>query len=305
MNNYFESILMDAVMRLEGYYPNDMYNRKGFWGIYPFMTENNSGYINNFNLENKSLLTVGSSGGQVINASLVNCRDITVVDICPFTKFYFYLNMAAIITLDYNSYISFFCYRNFPEVFKYNKNVFNLDSFNKLKPTLRLLDYESYLFWDELFSNYPGEKIRKMMFEYDEDKLSILKETNLFLKNETYFDMAKTALKKVSPKFIIDDIWKVELNRNFDNIWLSNIGTRYQLNDFKVLVDKMYSYLNENGKMLVSYLYNFAKNTKYVDGWLEIYDLDIAFKVFNNYDLELISFKGIKDFIFDSNLFND
>ena len=38
--------------------------------IYPFTTENINGYINNFNLYDSSLLTVGSSGAQVINAIL-------------------------------------------------------------------------------------------------------------------------------------------------------------------------------------------------------------------------------------------
>ena len=36
--------------------------------IYKFTTENISGYIKEFDFKNKSLLTVGSSGDQVINA---------------------------------------------------------------------------------------------------------------------------------------------------------------------------------------------------------------------------------------------
>ena len=63
-----------------------------------------------FDLKDKSLLTVGSSGDQVINASLKNCKDITVLDINPFTKYYFNLKKAAILTLKYEEFCKFFCY---------------------------------------------------------------------------------------------------------------------------------------------------------------------------------------------------
>lgn len=49
-----------------------------FINIYPFTTENIAGYINEFELKDKSLLTVGSSGDQVINAALYDCQDITL-----------------------------------------------------------------------------------------------------------------------------------------------------------------------------------------------------------------------------------
>ena len=54
--------------------------------IYPFTTENISGYINNFNLIDKWLLIVGSYGDQVINAILHGCEDITLLDKNPYSK---------------------------------------------------------------------------------------------------------------------------------------------------------------------------------------------------------------------------
>ena len=78
MNNYFESVLTNAILRCEGKYTYDDECRQGFSRIYPFTTENISGYIDKFDLGNKSLLTVVSSVDQVINASLFNCTDQTV-----------------------------------------------------------------------------------------------------------------------------------------------------------------------------------------------------------------------------------
>ena len=55
-----------------------------FSKIYPFTTENISGYINYFDFQNKSLLTVGSSFDQVLNAYMCGVRDITLYDINPY-----------------------------------------------------------------------------------------------------------------------------------------------------------------------------------------------------------------------------
>lgn len=53
MDNYFESILLEAILRCNGHYIDK--SRNGFSRLYPFTTENIFGYIKNFNLENSSL----------------------------------------------------------------------------------------------------------------------------------------------------------------------------------------------------------------------------------------------------------
>lgn len=69
MNN-FSKVECNAINKCESYYIEEDKKLKGFSKLYPFTTENIAGYIDNFNLKNKSLLTVGSSGDQVINAAL-------------------------------------------------------------------------------------------------------------------------------------------------------------------------------------------------------------------------------------------
>ena len=58
---------------------NFCYNSE-FSRIYSFATENVSGYIDHFDFNNKSLLTVGSSGDQILNAFYNGARDITLFD---------------------------------------------------------------------------------------------------------------------------------------------------------------------------------------------------------------------------------
>ena len=173
-----------------------------FSWIYPFTTENINGYIDKFDLKNKSLLTVGSSGDQVINAVLKDCKDITILDINPFTKFYFYLKKAALLTLNYKEFAKFFCYQDYPKVFKLNYEAFNLNSYKKIKSILNELDKESFIFWDTLFNNCKSIDIRKNLFEHDEDRFTMLKDMNLYLKNENMFSKSKIKIENINPIYL-------------------------------------------------------------------------------------------------------
>ncbi|MBQ9072426.1 MAG: DUF3419 family protein [Bacilli bacterium] len=276
-----------------------------FSWIYPFTTENINGYINMFDLENKSLLTIGSSGDQVINASLKNCKDITVLDINPFTKFYFYLKKAALLTLDYKEFAKFFCYEDYPKVFKLNSETFSLDSYKTFKSNLKELDLESFIFWDTLFNNCKSIDIRKNLFEHDEERLSVVKEMNLYLKDEDMFNKSKIKIKNINPKFIIGNIFTAKLERKYDNIFLSNLGTYCSVETLKVLIDKLSLNLNEDGKMLMCYLYRTTMNTKYRDEWDPIYDLDKTFEVLGDYITSFESFQGVQGLKFEDENMKD
>ena len=298
----FSKVERDIIMQCDGMILSDN-NRFKF--IYPFATENIDGYINHFNLKNKSLLTTGSSADQAINACFYGCNDITVVDINPYTKFYYYLKRAAIMTLNYDEFLEFFRYKNFPSTFKDNNKVFNSESFDKLKDTLRLLDYESYLIWDELFQTYPKKKIRDRLFEMDEGNNDEIICSNTYLKDEKSYLKIRDIIKKLNIKFIIGDLSKISGAKTYDNIWLSNIGTYYTIDDFKIIFDNIKDNLNNNGKMLVCYLYKTKRNTKYIDDWGPIYNLDETFKVFKDYNLDIINFIGTTGIKFKDNDIKD
>lgn len=298
MNNYFESILRDAVFKCEGYYVNDDINKRGFSRIYPFTTENISGYIEKFDLCGKSLLTVGSSLDQVINASLFGCKDQTIIDICPYTKYYFYLKKAAIIIFTYDEYFDFFCYDDYPRFCKKNKLVFDKNKYMKLKDILRLLDFESFLFWDELFSQFNSITIRENLFSNDEDRDIVLKTTNLYMRDKFYFDNVKKSIRDINPKFMIGDIFDIEINSVYDNIFLSNIGKYHDLEYFKLLIDKMVNNLNDNGKMLICYLYNTTIDSKYREEYADIYNLKKVYSLLGSYITSMETFCGVKGILF-------
>ena len=277
---------------------------KFFW-IYPFTTENINGYIDMFDLKDKTLLTTGSSGDQAINAILKDCKDITVIDVNPFTKYYFNLKKAALLTLDYEEFCRFFCYIDYPNVFKYNNEAFNYESYIRLKELLKELDEESFLFWDTLFDVCKANDVRKKLFEHDEERLSVVKGMNLYLKDEDMFNKSKIKIKNINPKFIKGDIFKTKLERNYDNIFLSNIGTYHSLEDNKLLLDKLINNLNDNGKMLMCYLYKTVRDTKYREEWDPIYNLDKTFEVLENYITYFESFQGTQGLRFEDENMKD
>lgn len=278
-----------AILRCEGHtIPS---NPGKFFFIYPFTTENITGYINHFDLKNKSLLTVGSSSDQAINAILNDCTNITLIDINPFIKEYFYLKKVAIEELSYNEFLEFFCYIDYPVTFKENKKAFQKDIYLKLVKRLRLEDYESYLFWDELFQTYSGERIRRKLFSTDESKVRVLKEQTEYLSNEEKYLLLKSKIKNTYPQFIIGDITKLNLNDTYDNIFLSNIADYIGIEKTKELFNKLLSNLNINGKILISYLFDTKKDTPYQPQWHEVYNIEKFLKKLPE-DIEFINFLG-------------
>ena len=119
--------------------------------LYPFTTENINAYLNKFDLKDKSLFTVGSSSDQALNAILCGCNDITLYDVCPFTKVYYYLKMAAIKTLSREEYLKFFCHKYYIKYIFNNIHTFDKNTFSKISESLKDINEEAYYFWSELF----------------------------------------------------------------------------------------------------------------------------------------------------------
>lgn len=301
MTNNLEQDLYNAKLKCDGIYSRELNKCGIFDRIYPFTTENIAGYINLFDLDNKSLLTVGSSGDQVINASLFNCKDQTVIDINPFTKYYFYLKKAAIISLTYQEFLDFFLYRNYPKFCHNNKQVFDREIFNKLKKILKFEDYDSFYFWNELLTSYDTELPRRELFSDDEDRDIVLKKINLYMQNSTYFEKTKTSIREVNPMFICDGIMKVNLNRNYDNIFLSNLGLYFGIDKLKILIEKLYPYANE--LILLCYLYQTEEHDEYNSNWSEIYDLNKLKHTLKDYITSFNTFCGVKGILFEDESF--
>ena len=279
--------ILNAIELVEGHIAKNEFDR-----TYPFTTENISGYIDLFDLKDKSLLTVGSSGDQAINAFFKGATDVTIFDINPFFKYYYFLKVAALNCLEKEEFLDFLKHYGRPTTFKRNYKAFNIESYNKLKSELRILDYESYLFWDEFFYSYNPIDVRLNLFNDDEERTEVEREFNLYLRDDDSYKLTRDILQKNVPTFINGDIKNINIDRKFDNIWLSNLARIfYKYKDIKKAVDDTYNLLNDNGMLLVSYLYNYREHEKYKNDWYRIYNYKRVLKMLEDYNV------GIEDFL--------
>ena len=84
--------------------------------------------------------------------------------------------------------------------------MFSRNTFNKIKSTLRLFDYESFLFFDELFSLYDGELIRRRLFD-DEDRCLVIKGFNSYLSDEDSYNKLKNIIKKIYFRYVEGNVF--------------------------------------------------------------------------------------------------
>ena len=267
-----------------------------FSRIYSFTTENVSDYMKYFDFHNKSLLTVGSSGDQVLNSFFCGARDITLFDINPFAKYYIYLKIAGIFSFTYEEFQLFF-FKHFDSPFKDNKCMFSKELFNKIKDNLRVLDYESYLFFDELFS----------LFDDDEDRKVVIKGFNNFLKDEESYNKMKSIIKKIYFNYINGDIFKDDISGRFDNIFLSNLCSVVEIDKLKDLLIKIDSNnLNKFGSILIGYLWDTKfEDDMFKDDWKEIYKIPIVKDKLSSFITEYYNVFGGRDILFEDNRKND
>lgn len=233
---------------------------KSFSKIYPFATENISEYIGFFDLDGKSLLTVGSSGDQAINAILNGAKEVTEIDIQPFAKYYYYLKMASILCFDMQDFINFMKFFNFFDKMhqEQGNNCFSKEKFDRVKDTLKVLNGESYEFWNNLFIMFDSITIRKGLF-YSDNRTAVLKKCNVYLSDSTCYEEARKRIQIVEPKFIHQDVVDCNLPEKFDNIWLSNVAGYLNPKRKTLLFNKIADNLNPDGQLLMEYLYMYKK----------------------------------------------
>ena len=294
--NYFEETLYKASSTCDGSF---RYISE-FSKIYPFTTENIAGYIDYFDFDDKSLLTVGSSGDQILNAFYNGARDITLFDINEYAKYYVYLKIAAILSLSYKEFKAFF-FRHGLTPFVRNHHMFSPELYEKIKGNLRLLDYESFLFFDELFSLYEPTKIRERMFDDDEDRNVVIKGMNKYLQDEESYNKLQAIIRKISFRYINGNIFEEDVNGKYDNIFLSNLCTIANLEQLKSLLQKLdRNNLNSGGSIQLGYLWNASFDSEeYKADWKEIYKMPIAKDYLKDFITEAHQIPGPRDILWD------
>ena len=228
--------------------------------IYQNTTENVKEYMKYFEKNGDSTLVPVASGDQLIEAILCGYNDISCFDINRLAKYYVKLKLVAISVFSEKDYIKFMY-----------EDMFNSSMFNYLK---RYLDNDTREFWDTLFSMFGREKIISLLFRrliatnnshsgIDFSRYCANNYTSLF--DDDNYKVLQDKLDDVSIDFIDSDITDLpsRLDKKYDFINLTNIYQYYNQDVFsgndRVYCDAVNELvdnnLNNNGMVLVSYLY--------------------------------------------------
>lgn len=217
--------------------------------IYKFTTENIKEYFKYFNFNNKSILTVCSSGDHAINAYIKGCNNIDLFDINKITEYYLNYKIAAIKSLSYKQF--------FNGNFIYTKDLYTI--------IRNSLNHDTKFYWDNLYK-YHYDQINSSMFFMSESN----PEYNYYYDYKT-FDSLKNNINEFNyNEFYGTNIINIMkyTNKKYDYILLSNISNyiaySYPKETYKLynnlIINKMSQLLNDDGLIVLAYLYDYSKN---------------------------------------------
>lgn len=214
--------------------------------------------FNGLDLKNKSVLTVGSSGDQALNAILKGCKNVTIIDANIYTEPFVEYKLALIKTFDFKTFNDLFIK---PRAF--NWKVYAKISHN-LSPKTRqfwdslMLDLTSNAEWGEFTEK---DITSKMLMIDHSDRHSV------FYKDEKMYNLLQSMLNDKNTKinFVNAEFQEFPnvLQEKYDLIYLSNIYDYYRKNEvaFIKVVNELYkNNTKPKGKIFANY--DFDGHTK-------------------------------------------
>ena len=203
--------------------------------VYYNTNENLKGYITN--LEDKRVLTVSSSGDQLLNILGSGSLKVDTFDINRYSPLIQNLKLYSIKYLDNCSSINF--------LERLNKKIYL--KFNNYLPKLE------NQFFDCLFE-YKLEDIYDKLFYYSLDNNKV--NNNYF--NINILNSIRNNIDLLEHNHFICDIYNLHnyIDNKYDAIYLSNISHYARdIDKFLDYINYLRSYLNDNGKIYYGYLY--------------------------------------------------
>lgn len=232
---------------------------KSFDQIYSMTNEHLYRMYKNMDVKNKDVLTVGSSGDQILYAILFGAKNITCFDINPFVKYFYDYKVAAIKAFDYDKFCDIARFNiSKQEDTNWQRELLSAAVYKKVSC---FLPDDSKYFWDNIFLD--TNSVHAVFAEHP----AYLPET--YYKNKGIYQRLRNLLIKnnYSVRFVVGDITnifdKIGIEKKYDVILLSNIFDYFDRNNqlrrtrpFYRLVKKYEQILKPNGKIQVDYIYS-------------------------------------------------
>ena len=198
-------------------------------------------------LENKKkVLCVIGSGDQVLNALLSEPEKIDAFDISIFPRYFLELKIAAIKTLTREEYISFFI-----DDIDHRREEYYDDLF--FEKIAKELGEEERKFWQYLFDYNDWYDIyNSTLFSSEPVIKSYALTQNKYLREEEYYKL-REILKNTKIRYINSDILNLEIDEEYDLIYLSNIVQYVDKHAYKSKVEDFASKIKG---IIVTYLFS-------------------------------------------------
>lgn len=204
-----------------------------YCSIFTFATENLDSYLRELNVKNTKVLTVTSSGDQLINLALLGANNIDCFDINRLCYYYTKLKLTGLMFLDYEDFMAYFAYcddsifiSNTLYALDINDQFFNYNIYNriseKLEPGVKI-------FFDALYAeyHYDGIRIARSPLFNNVSLASAMYNNTYLVSPENYYQARENIEKLIANKrinFYNLDIFELHtLEQKYDIVLLSNI----------------------------------------------------------------------------------
>ncbi len=207
--------------------------------LYSCSTEITEDYLSDFDFKGKRVITVGSSGDQVLTFAFLGSKDITLMDANPLTPFFVNLKIAALKTLTREEFINFFKQDS-------DHNFMNMQLYGKIRSEL---DETTKVFWDKLYD----DEIQDSIFHF----YSGVNESSIppYLTSDEKYEELRSKIDDVKLSFHNSDIstFHEYAESEYEFIDLSNIYTYVSKEKYWKSVENLYQHLSPNGYMKLHY----------------------------------------------------
>lgn len=247
--------------------------------MYTFTTENLASYLNKFDINGKSILTVTASGDQLINLALLGASSVDNFDSCKNAYYMTKLKIAALKSLTYEEFLLYFSYCEEQEIDHLgiipieqpvNENPRFL-SYNLYLKIRNYLENDVIYYFDYLYNeyNFSGEKLGNSSLFYKNSMKNAIANNNYLFSADNYYE-ARSRIEQVSYNFYNCDVYQIyNIQSQYDIILLSNIydyvtfDEYNQINDnteyIQYIKNNLDCILNSEGKVAVTYQYRYRE----------------------------------------------
>lgn len=260
--------------------------------VYPTTNENLDLLFKAIDVKDKNVLTVGSSGDQVIYSITNGAKNVVCFDINPFVEHFCNYKIATIKSLDYGEFLRCF---QFDMPYFYEKLMFNLLSYRTYSRISHNLPENSKLFWDQYFME------KEMLHNFTLGAPDVTFKTYMYSAED--YKKVKDALMgfKGEIKFITSDVFDIASHLSkkdkFDCVFLSNIIDYQALNRmtrdgkiagvtrYKNMCDELSEFMTDDGKIQIEYNFECPRTDEKGDYLIDIiFGRDNLQKVHGKYD---------------------